>query len=142
MCFKFSKRSFKRMQGVDSDLIIVFNEAIKVSPIDFGIPRYGGLRTAEKQNEMFNDPDIETNCDGYENKSYHQTGLALDFYAYINGAASWEIVHLAMVAATLMSTAKRLKKEGKIKIDLCWGGTFGSTSFHGWDMPHTQAIKL
>lgn len=157
MCYKFSKSSVKRMQGVHPDLIIIFTEAIKNSPIDFGIPRDGGLRTAARQHEMFLDPEIETKCDGYKNKSYHQLenenikdeledddyGKALDFYAYVNGSASWAIHHLCMVASVIMTTAKRLKKEGKITIDLYWGGQFGSSDFNGWDLPHIQiAITL
>ena len=35
--------------------------------------------------------------------------------------------------------AKRLKAEGRISIDLRWGGTFGSKSFKGFDYPHMEA---
>lgn len=130
------------MQGVHPDLVLVYFEAIKDSPIDFGVPSDGGVRTAQRQNEMYLDPSIKTNCDGHENKSKHQIkegkvyGEALDFYAYVNNKASWDEVHLAMVAAVLMATAKRLRREGKIKIEIEWGGTFGSNNFKGWDMPH------
>jgi len=141
MCYKFSKSSVKRMQGVHPDLIIIFTEAIKNSPIDFGIPGDGGLRTAARQHEMFLDPDIETQCDGYKDKSYHQSGKALDFYAYVDGSASWSVHHLSMVASVIMSTANRLKKEGKITIDLYWGGQFGSSDFTGWDLPHFEVAK-
>lgn len=136
--FRFSNSSLERMSGVNSQLVLVFTEALKVSSIDFGIPQDGGLRSAERQNEMFLDPDIKTGCDGYENESNHQTGDALDFYAYIGGKASWEKHHLSMVAATLMLTAARLRKEGKISIEVKWGGTFGSSTFNGWDMPHME----
>lgn len=143
--FKFSKRSIRNMKDVEPDMVLIFMEAIKVSPIDFGVPNDGGVRSSLRQHQMFLDPDIKTNCDGYERVSRHQIkdgddyGQALDFYAYLNGKASWNKVHLAIIAGVLMSTAKRLKAEGRISINLKWGGTFGSKSFKGWDYPHTQA---
>ena len=63
----------------------------------------------------------------------------MPYYAYVNGKASWEKHHLAMVAGVILSTAKRLKKAGKVSVELTWGGTFGSDDFNGWDMPHIQA---
>jgi len=127
------------MQGVHPDLIIIFTEAIKNSPIDFGIPGDGGLRTAARQKQLCDEGASQ--CDGYKNKSYHQSGNALDFYAYVDGSASWSVHHLSMVASVIMSTANRLKKEGKITIDLYWGGQFGSSDFTGWDLPHMEIAK-
>ncbi len=138
MCYQFSSKSMERMTGVNLDLITIFNEAIKNSPIDFGIPPHGGLRTAEEQNELFKAD--RSKCDGYEIKSSHQTGNALDFFAYVDNNASWDKLHLAMVASVIMTTAKRLKKEGKIDSEINWGGTFGSSDFNGWDMPHIEIL--
>ena len=139
MCYQFSKKSVERMQGVNPELIIIFTEAIKNSPIDFGIPGLGGIRTAEQQKKLFLAKKSE--CDGYKNKSFHQSGNALDFYAYVDGSASWSKQHLAMVASVIMTTAKRLKKEGKTTVDLYWGGQFGSTDFTGWDYPHIEIAR-
>jgi len=139
MCYQFSSKSSERMKGVHSDLIVIFTEAIKNSPIDFGIPQYAGLRTAEDQKALF--LDKKSKCDGVKNKSLHQSGNALDFYAYVNGSASWSKHHLSMVAGVIMTTAKRLKKEGKIFHSIYWGGQFGSSDFNGWDMPHIELVK-
>lgn len=139
MSFQFSKKSFDIMIGVCPDLIIVFAEALKNSPIDFGVPEFGGLRTQGEQNQLFQ--KNLSKCDGFEKKSNHQTGDALDFYAYVNGRASWDKTHLAIVASAIMTTAKRLKKEGKINFDLTWGAEFGSMDFHGWDYPHIEIKK-
>ena len=142
--FKFSKRSIRNMKDVEDELVLVFMEAIKVSPIDFGIPNDGGVRSALRQRQMFNDPHIATKCDGVTSVSRHQIpegeafGKALDFYAYIGGKASWNKVHLAMVASVILSTAKRLKDEGKTSITLRWGGSFNSKVFKGWDYPHIE----
>jgi len=136
MCYQFSSKSAERMQGVHPDLITIFTEAIKNSPIDFGIPESGGLRTQGEQNILFQNK--VSKCDGFNSVSNHQTGNALDFYAYINGRASWNKVHLSMVASCIITTAKRLKKEGKTSVELKWGAEFGSDNFHGWDMPHIE----
>ena len=136
MCHQFSKRSMQRMKGVHVDLITVFTEAIKHSQVDFGIPGSGGLRTPEDQNELFQ--KNVSKCDGFLKKSLHQSGDALDFYAYVNGRASWDKVHLSLVAGVIMATAKRLKKEGKINSTIRWGGEFSSNTYHGWDMPHFE----
>jgi peptidoglycan L-alanyl-D-glutamate endopeptidase CwlK len=145
--FKFSRNSLKRMKGVEPELQLVMKEALKVSPIDFGIPPDGGVRTADRQNEMFLDPLIATDCDGYKNKSNHQVpegeqyGRAIDFYAYLNGRASWNKAHLAVIAGVVLSTATRLKEEGRISIELRWGATFDSNSFEGWDYPHIEVTR-
>jgi len=137
--YKFSERSKERMRGVDSELRKVFDYAILISKIDFGIPRDGGLRTAERQNELFNEG--KSKCDGYQDESRHQANDfgesdALDFYAYVDGKASWDKMHLALVAATILQAASHLG------IALEWGGFFGSKNGKfGWDMPHFQKVK-
>jgi peptidoglycan L-alanyl-D-glutamate endopeptidase CwlK len=134
--FKFSKRSIKNMYGVDGELVLVFLTAIEVSPIDFGIPSLGGLRSTLEQNVLF--LEKKSHADGYRTLSKHQYGEALDFYAYVDGSASWEKHHLAMVAGVILTVAKELLERGVITFELTWGGTFGSNDLDGWDMPHME----
>ena len=70
-------------------------------------------------------------CDGYEKISSHQTGEALDVYAYVDGNASWEEHHLAMVATAMLQSASQLG------VGLEWGGLWKSFI----DMPHFQLKK-
>jgi peptidoglycan L-alanyl-D-glutamate endopeptidase CwlK len=130
--FKFSSSSEKNMKGVDSRLIEIAHEALCNSPIDFGVPQFGGLRTSKDQQELFNRVPKVTNADGVKIKSYHQSGKALDIYAFVNGKASWDELHLALIAGVVLSTANRLGYK------VTWGGTFGSKEFKGWDKPHFQ----
>jgi len=139
--FSLGTSSRNNIKDVEPQLILIVEEALKVSPIDFGVPSDGGKRTAERQNEMYLDPNIETNCDGYNNISNHQTGNAFDVFAYVNGMASWDKVHLAIVAGVILATAENLYNSGHIDVKIRWGGTFGSSSFDGWDMPHFEVIK-
>ena len=141
MGFQFSKSSKDRMGGVHPDLISTFNEAIKYSPVDFGVPEFGGKRTQGEQYQLF--LKGLSKCDGTKNKSKHQSGMALDFYAYV-GKATWDKNCLSIVAGAIMTNHAKLKKEGKVSkdYDLVWGGTFGSDNFNGWDMPHFELIEL
>lgn len=123
---KFSARSIARMADIDPRLMVVAEGALKISPIDFGIPEFGGLRTAEDQQALH--LQGKSKCDGVVKKSYHQTGRALDVYAYVDGKASWDKEHLAVIAAAMLQTA------AKLGIELEWGGLW--TSFY--DGPHFQ----
>ena len=134
--FKLSSRSVSRMDGIHPDLILIVEESIKITPIDFGIPRDGGIRTAGRQLELH--LEGKSKCDGVISKSNHQSGNAVDFYAYINGKASWEKHHLSMVYAVMHVVAQRLLEEGAISKGIRWGGSFGSKNFNGYDMPHIE----
>ena len=124
--YKLSSSSKKRLEGIDPRLISIINEALKISVIDFGIPCDGGLRTAERQKQLF-DKKV-SKCDGTINKSYHQTGKAFDVYAYVDGKASWDRYHLTQVAAAMLQAAAMLGYQ------LRWGGLFKSFV----DMPHFE----
>lgn len=129
MAFAFSSKSRERMAGVDHDLVKVAERAIQLSKVDFGIPAYGGKRTAQEQAQLY--AEKKSDCDGYRKKSHHQSGTALDVYAYVDGKASWEKEHLAMVAAAMLQAAAELG------VKLEWGGLW--TRFV--DMPHFQKPK-
>ncbi len=133
--FQFSLTSKQRRAGVDFRLIEISDRALELSVIDFGIPEHGGKRTAEEQHKLFH--DNKSNADGYEDKSYHQSGKALDFYAFVDGAASWHPGHLAMVASAFLQAACELG------YPLTWGGLWKpvKTSHgipYGWDAGHVQ----
>lgn len=114
------------MSGIKMDLRRVADRAIKITKVDFGIPSTGGIRSAELQNELFKDG--KSMCDGYEKLSNHQYGTALDFYAYVDGKASWQPEHLAQVACAFLQAANELG------VKLKWGGLFRSFT----DMPHVE----
>jgi len=125
--YKLSKRSYERLNGIDAILIAIVTEAIKESPYDFGIPRSGGMRTAEEQKELFDKG--RSRADGTKNKSYHQTGKAFDIFAYVDGKASWEKEHLKPIAKHILKVAK-----DQFDINLEWGGHWNGFK----DMPHFQ----
>lgn len=125
--YKLSRRSLDRLNGIDAVLIAIVVEAIKDSPYDFGIPNYGGLRTAEDQHKLFKDG--KSRADGFHKKSYHQSGKAFDIYAYVDGNASWDKEHLTAIARHIQKVAYE-----QFDVKLTWGGDW--TSFK--DLPHFQ----
>lgn len=126
--FKLSITSRTRMDGVNPDLIKIANLAINITKIDFGIPQDGGIRTEERQNELF--MDGKSKADGYDKLSFHQSGQALDVFAYADGKASWDELHLAMVATAMLQSASILG------FSLGWGGNFVSFK----DFPHFELL--
>jgi len=126
MSFKLGKNSIKNLTGVDGRLIEIADLAIKISNIDFGIPSTGGLRSTEDQAELFRTG--KSKADGRTNKSYHQSGKALDLYAYVDGKASWNTIHLALAASAMLQASAQLGYKLK------WGGLWKSWQ----DMPHFE----
>ena len=126
MSFYLSTRSMNNMGMVDARLVEVAVRAIQITRVDFGIPNDGGFRTAETQHGLF--LKGASNCDGYIKKSRHQSGKALDFYAYVAGKASYDTFHMAMVACALLQSACELG------YTIEWGGLWVLFP----DMPHIQ----
>lgn len=131
MSYKLSNRSLERLQDVKSILIAIIVESISHPdcPFDFGVPRHGGKRTASEQNLLFNQTPKVTYKDGYNKKSYHQTGRAFDIYAFVGGKASWKREHLEPIARHIQRIAKE-----RYNITLKWGGDWKKFK----DLPHFQ----
>lgn len=124
--YELSKRSTDRMAGVDKRLQQIAQYAIKITRVDFGIPADGGIRSPERQKELF-DKGL-SKCDGVKNKSKHQSGLALDFFPYVGGKADYTEESLALVACAFLQAASHLGYKLK------WGGHFDGFR----DMPHVE----
>lgn len=124
--FKLGQNSLNNRAGVDPRLIEISDLAISMSNIDFGIPSTGGLRTTEDQAKLFTSG--VSKADGRTNKSYHQTGRALDVYAYVDGKASWDKLHLSHIATAMLQASAQLGYK------LEWGGLWNSWQ----DMPHFE----
>jgi peptidoglycan LD-endopeptidase CwlK len=110
MTFKLSKRSLKRLQGVNQDLIDVVNRAIVITEIDFGISE--GLRTFERQQQLFDRGASQTM------KSKHIDGNAIDLVAYIGPRVSWELSVYDEIADAMRQAAKELD------VKLRWGAAW------------------
>ena len=117
------------MSGIADPLVLIAHRALELSTVDFGIPGDGGLRTAERQRQLFDEK--ASKCDGTRRKSEHQSGQALDVYAYVGGRAVWTPNHLTSVAAAMLQAASELG------YGLQWGGHWQTFI----DMPHFQLTE-
>lgn len=130
--FRLSNKSIANRHGIDQRLIDISDLAIRITLIDFGHGPYSGLRSVGDQQHLY--ATGKSKADGVIKRSYHQSGKALDFYAYVDGKASWEPEHLAMVAAAFLQAASILGHK------VSWGGLWPSKKggIYGWDMAHIQ----
>ena len=126
MTFQLGTNSINNMSGIDERLISIAELAITLTNIDFGIPNTAGLRSTEDQAKLFTSG--VSKADGRTNKSYHQTGKAVDVYAYVDGKASWDKLHLSLIAAAMLQASSQLGFELK------WGGLWKSWQ----DYPHFE----
>lgn len=122
MSFSLSERSKINMQGVDSRLVRIVEQAIKETTIDFTVTE--GLRTPERQQQLVNEGFSQTM------KSKHLTGHAVDLVAIVDGKVSWEKKHYPEIARAM----KKAADEQQVKIR--WGGDFKSF----FDGPHFELI--
>ena len=129
MTYKLSSTSKQRLEGVNPRLIDVINRALEITNIDFGIPADGGLRTPKRQNELFKQGLSQ--LDGYKKLSNHQTGRAFDVFAYVDGKASWDELHLTHVATAILAAASQ------IGVPLRWGGHWRNFK----DLPHFEVYN-
>ena len=118
--YSFSQRSKDRLKGVHPDLVKVMQEAIKESPLDFGITE--GLRTLERQKELFEAGKSQTM------NSRHLKGFAVDIAVLVDGKITWEFPKYQIVADHIKKVAKDLG------IPIVWGGDWISFK----DGPHFE----
>ena len=130
--FKLSHTSLKRLEGVDERLVKVVKKAIQETNVDFAVAE--GLRSAERQHELY--LKGYTEIDGYEKKSAHQLGKAVDIVPYVKekGGALWELEgnekEWLEVGRAMLRSARLLG------VNLEWGLTYNLP--RGVDTPHFQ----
>ena len=138
--YRFSSKSSAKLEQANEDHQRLWPEVIKWTPIDFGISFT--YRDPDEQFELYKKgrklvngvwliedrKQIVTFKDGYKKQSKHNfnPSKAVDVYAYINGKASWDPMHLAAIGGVVMSVAAQLYKEKEMKHRLRWG--------FNWDM--------
>jgi peptidoglycan L-alanyl-D-glutamate endopeptidase CwlK len=135
-----SNKSRERLEGIKPVLIEIIERAIIDTPIDFGIPPDGGLRTAYRQNQLYAKGRTEagqiiTWVDGMKKRSRHQDGDAFDIYAFVDGKASWDPKHYEPIARHLQGIAWV-----EFGVVLIWGGD-GLGKNKVIDLPHFELKK-
>lgn len=135
--YQWGQTSLNRMKGVDERIIRVLFRAIRIASrkkdgIDMSIPQFGGLRTADEQNKLFENGFSK--CDGYEKKSYHQSGKAIDVIPYIKGKNIYSMSKKDQEIAFSKVAVCMLQASALEGVKLEWGG-----NWKGWlDRPHFE----
>jgi peptidoglycan L-alanyl-D-glutamate endopeptidase CwlK len=127
--YKYGKTSLANILTLDPRMYGVCHRAIylmnrrKLEGTDLGIS--SGRRTAIEQNVLWQQGrttpgEIVTHRDGYIVESTHQSGMAVDFFAYVNGRANYDPGNLAMIAMCFAEAAT------EHDLMWSWGGNFKS----------------
>lgn len=134
---KFSRNSKKNIKGIREALIQLAERVLAKSTHDFGIPKYGGKRTPQEQNNLFHLIPKVTQLDGFNKKSYHQSGDALDIFVYDEHGACWDCKDKYKEIADLFKSEFQLMQdEGLFECEekLIWGGDW----IRFKDLPHFE----
>lgn len=107
-------RDIKRLEGVDLGLCLVFYETQKRTSYKIHVGYLGGRRNAEQQNGLY--LKKKSTKDGYNKRSKHQFGDALDFVIYSAGKAVWRADDYEEVWFTFLEVA------AEFGVDIRWGG--------------------
>ena len=127
------------MRGVFLLLREFAKRLLKKSPYDLTIPPHGGCRTASEQNGIY--LDGYSQLDGYNKKSYHQSGLAIDIViAGTTVAEMYDSNKLDEVNKIAKEVWAELVKEDEFAA--CYEMTFGCDWKNFKDRPHYQIKKI
>lgn len=103
--FKLSKKSEFNMTGLHPDLVVLANEAIKITRYDFGI-NSSTVRTKAQQAIIVAEGKSKTMASRHvpSNNECHLS-CALDFNVYVNGKITWDIQYFRPVAQAFVTAA-------------------------------------
>jgi len=118
--FSFSKASRLNMVGVHPLLVTLAERTLEKSPIDFGVLKLGGFRTAEEQHGLY--LKKRSKLDGYIQLSHHQLGNAIDLVPYVDGKHTWsDKKAFEKINKAVMAAWSEMKGKGVV---LTWGGSW------------------
>tara|TARA_R100000773_G_scaffold44669_1_gene47246 strand:+ start:19941 stop:20342 length:402 start_codon:yes stop_codon:yes gene_type:complete len=128
--FKFGSGSLEKLNTVHPDLKLVMTEAIKLTPIDFGITE--GMRSLERAEQLKAEGLSKVGA-----KSLHCQGRAVDIVCYDNGKVTWELEYYEAVAGVIGEVCEILN------IKIRWGGSWVTGDFKlNRDMSFIDAVHF
>lgn len=142
--FKFGRRSKGFLYGTDDHPGVkeatqrLCVAALKETTVDFGV--IDGFRTTEQQQAIYAKGNSE--LDGVINKSYHQSGYAVDVIPVVIDKNTgerlnpWDVEIDQVKVAWFEVGRAFLRAAFKLNLDVTWGVAFNISG--GRDYPHFQ----
>ena len=128
--FKYSQKSLDKLDEVHEDLRLVFMEAIKITPIDFGITE--GMRSLERAEQL-----KQEGLSKAGSKSKHCLGKAVDIVCYNGKDVTWDLDFYEAVAQVVGEVSELLE------IPIRWGGSWKTGDFKlNRDMKFIDAVHF
>lgn len=142
--YRFSRRSLKKLEDAHVDLRIILLKAISISRVDFGISETH--RSIKRQQRLFNEGKSKINGTTTKGKHNYKPSLAVDIYAWIQGKASWDDIHLGYIAGVILTIADALYDKGEVDHMVRFGGDWDMDGVfvidqNLKDMSHFELIK-
>lgn len=128
--YRLSRTSLKNLEGVNEDLVRLMLRSIENSPVDFMVVE--GLRSKERQQELYKKRPRVTQVDGLVRKSKHQVGRAVDICPWWDGKLQWND------RSAFYEISGHIKRMAKVMgIKIVWGGDWKTLI----DLPHYELGK-
>jgi len=132
MGFNLSNKSYKKLEGVNPQLVDTVERAIKLSKVDFGV--IYGVRTLDEQKRLYEAGRSQTM------RSKHllqddDTSHAVDLMAYDGKNPSWELTMYDDIADAMKAAAK--ETGAKIR----WGAAWNIDNIVEWERPMEDAMN-
>lgn len=149
MGFEFGKSSREKLETCHLDLVLIFEEVIKRSKVDFGISE--GHRSKERQNRLY--LEGKSKIDGITKLGKHnkKPAEAVDIYVYhpdlkTRRKLAYDKKHLAYIAGLVDAVAYELYADGRTEHLIRWGANWDSDGVIDFDQnfddfPHFELIK-
>ena len=132
MAFHLSKKSYRKLEGVNPKLVETVERAIKISKVDFGV--IYGVRTLDEQKKLYEAGRSQTM------RSKHllqddDTSHAVDLMAYDGKKPCWELNLYDDIADAMLMAAN--KTGAKIR----WGAAWQIDDITTWDSTMEDAMN-
>jgi len=132
MGFNLSNKSYKKLEGVNPQLVETVEKAIKLSKVDFGV--IYGVRTLDAQKKLYEAGRSQTM------RSKHllqddDTSHAVDLMAYDGKNPSWELTMYDDIADAMKAAAKETGAK------LRWGAAWHIDNITDWNQTMEEAMN-
>jgi len=135
MNWRFSYSSFRKLSTVRPELQIIFNKALKISPVDFGISC--GYRDKDEQELAFREGRSKLRWP--ESKHNRYPSDAVDFFPVVNGKAIWDNPsYFYLIAGLVLGIANQMGY--KIRWGGAWNGELNKPGVLN-DLPHIEWVE-